>query len=496
VISAAAYFYTYASSQVLVPLIIILLFIVDTKYHWKQRRYLWPAILLGLVLAIPAIRFNLGPVDGFHGQMGALDSYLLKSLPLGEKISIFFKEYLSAFNPTFWLSPDINELIRHRLKGHGYFPQIFAPFLLLGFLLNLIRITNPVFRCLFICAIAIPVPGALCNQTISRLLTMTIPFTLWTVIGLDWLVVRLKTWPPILALLMAGLSFTTITMAVDALKNGPLWYREYSLYGLQFGTRHLFETEIPLVLKKYPHSMLRVTPNFANDPDSLIIFFLTPQECRHVKINSLDLMRYSEIQPNDIFVLTRDEYNALIQTGKFEQPTVLHTLAYPDASIGFYFLKLQYVENIKEIFEAERQRRLELVRTTAVVDGINVKIGYSTLDMGSIGNIFDEDPSSLARGLEANPFILEMEFDTAKAITRLGVNFGTMRSNLLITLTAPDLSESKVDKNIDGREASGLQWISFDSKKVVKKIKILIRNPDGTEVDHIHIFGMKFDYAA
>ena len=73
---------------------------------------------------------------------------------------------------------------------------------------------------------------------------------------------------------------------------------------------------------------------------------------------------------------------------------------------------------------AEARAGLEV--TPVELDGQLVDLLYSKLDMGAPANIFDGDVSTLARGLEANPFVLEFPFPEPRPIGGLSADFAHM----------------------------------------------------------------------
>ncbi len=86
---------------------------------------------------------------------------------------------------------------------------------------------------------------------------------------------------------------------------------------------------------------------------------------------------------------------------KFKPIVVDEIVPYPDGTAGFYVRGLEYVDNISAIFAAERELRRELVRESVLFDGEPLIVAHSVFDGGSAQNIFDGDPFTLARGLEA-----------------------------------------------------------------------------------------------
>ncbi len=492
VLSASAFFYTYASSQLVLPLIAIALLFTDFKYHWQNRKKLLLPVILAAVLLIPAILFTFGSGAGFNGQFVALDSFAIKEITLSEKLSIFFHNYYDAINPYYWLSPDSNELIRHRLLGRGHFPVMFVPFLLTGLLVSICRISNPVYRCILICAVMIPVPVGIFNLNITRILTLTVPFTLWTVIGLDFLLSKLKhaTFLVLPAALMLGIY--SVNMSLDAVKNGATWYDDYGLYGLQYGTRQIFEQSVPEIFKQHPEATIHISPDFANDPTALLNFFIPEKQRSKVLISQPDPMKFNHISKDDVFIMETYKYQQIIDSGKFKTPVILGSLAYPNGQTGFYYLKLEHIDNIHEVLAAEKEARKKPLETRLIVNGQPALVRYSRLDMGEPGNIFDHDILTLARGLEDNPFMLEIELEQPIKISKLGISFGWSYTETDLTIISPDLRETKNRIVVDATNQIDQTWIEIPSQ-LAKTIKLKINSPHSIGDDHLHIFDLRFE---
>lgn len=78
------------------------------------------------------------------------------------------------------------------------------------------------------------------------------------------------------------------------------------------------------------------------------------------------------------------------------------------------------------ISATEKAARATPVIEEFTLNGETIKISHPRLDMGEVKNLFDHDTSTLVRGLEANPFVLDFEFPQAKAIKGLALDFGGM----------------------------------------------------------------------
>jgi hypothetical protein len=150
---------------------------------------------------------------------------------------------------------------------------------------------------------------------------------------------------------------------------------------------------------------------------------------------------------------------------------------------------MRYVENVDEIFRAEREARRQLLEEPATMNGQEVVVRHSQLDMGQIANIFDGDDSTLMRGLEANPLVLELTFPEPRSVSSLGLTVASMDFKLKIETTpanggAPSSSEMSYrglppDPHVDLALPGGAQTIS--------KLRIEITNLNEGETAHIHV---------
>ena len=92
----------------------------------------------------------------------------------------------------------------------------------------------------------------------------------------------------------------------------------------------------------------------------------------------------------------------------------------------FAFTRLASMNNVGDTFATEGVKRADLVVDELSLNGETIQIAYSHLDMGQVKDLFDHDTTTLARGLEANPMVLDFEFPTPRPITGLMMDFGRM----------------------------------------------------------------------
>jgi hypothetical protein len=164
-------------------------------------------------------------------------------------------------------------------------------------------------------------------------------------------------------------------------------------------------------------------------------------------------------------------------------------MAYPDGQPGFYFVRMRYADNVDTIFAAERQARQALREDTATLDGQQIIVRHSLLDVGQVADVFDGDDHTLMRGMEANPLIIELAFPSPRTVGRLGITVASMDFTLKAIATPADGSAPRdaamtyrnmpADPHVDLALPGGAQPVS--------KLRLEITNLNQGEVANIHV---------
>jgi len=506
----ALVFYTYSPGQLIIVVSGIFLLLSDMRYHWQQRKVALRGLLLLGVLVLPFLRYYLNYPDALLQHLTTRAPFWMEDVPFVDKLERFFQEYLSAFDPRYWFIPNRNDLDRHLMQGYGHLSLWMAPITLLGLLVSLFRLRSPATRAVLLALLAAPAGSALVEVGITRILVLIIPAVLMMTIGLNqalewlvrftaWVVKRLRGVDPqpeniyrthtVLALLLAvSLIWANLAMLRDALVNGPLWYQDYTLAGMQYGARQLFSA-VQEYYESHPGVEMIVTPNWTNGADAVANFFL-PTEAP-VRLGSVEghIFQHFPLTDQMVFVVMPDELDKVIASGKFEQVTIELTLNYPNGQPGFYFIRLRYVENIDEILAAERESRRFLLEDTFTIDGQLVDVRYSMLDMGNIELLFDGNPRTVARTLEANPFIVELIFAEARPVS--GVSIGLGASNMqvrVIVTTDPGGDMLTFDTSFTGSVSEPVLELDFGEQLRAGMIRFEILNPNAAEPTNIHVW--------
>ncbi len=492
ILFGALAFYGHPSMHIIVVATGLLLLLSDFRHHWRNWRIGGLAVLFIIVLAVPFIRFQLDHSDQAVDYLRVRDSYWLRDIPLTEKLQQFSQEYTLGLNPAYWYDPeDSHDLIRHRMKDYGKILPVTLPFAALGLALCLRHIRSSTHRAVLIAILAAPTSGALVAMGTLRAVVIVIPVALLTAIGLAAvleLLTKRVAYRPLAILVFAVLSIGNLAMLGDALANGPTWYKNYGLYGMQYGAKQVFG-DIKEVLQDSPQTEVLVSPAWTNGFDTVLRFFL-PNEPR-VRTGIIDAFNRTRFDLNDnmLFVIPHDEYGVLVDNPKFTNIRVEKIIKYPDGTDGFFFVRLNYSPEADAIIAAEVAARRQPVQEDFILDGQTISSVHSRFDMGTMAAMFDGDIATLARTAEANPALIELTFPEPRPLSGLAVFTGLTNMTLTATIFGDEAAEpvvySETFQNLPPDRTVELNFAS--PPKPTKKIRIEVTNLNAPAFDHIHI---------
>ena len=497
VTSGAATFYSYSNGQGVMFVTCLLLLVVDWRYHWRVVTRHRGAAALGLVVlllvAAPYLRFRfvLHP-EMMDLHLQDLESYWVDDTPTREKVGTFVRTYLRGVSPGYWFSEDLNELERHRMLGYPHLPLWLAPAVLLGLLVSIVRSPrSAAHRLVLIAGLAAPFSASLVGLRITRVLAMVVPATLAATLGLDQLRRWLARYLPdrmIEIAVAVGLASTSIAMTRDALVNGPLWFRDYGLHGLQWGSKELFGELNRHLATAPPDSMIAISHLWANNTNAFGDFFLDGDDLRNVHWIVMDEIlrdRLWEVQPTTLFVLTPHEFARAQESPKLLIEDDFSVIPDPAGQPGFYLVRLAYTTEADALFAAEREQRRQLADAIVTIDGARVKVRHPKLDKGGIGNAFDGDTRSLARTLDGNPTTLVLSFPEPRSVTGVRFHLWTDHYNVDIRATRSNGEVVVVRGDyITGMPPEAFEVLFDDAIPDVMQLKFHVAKPGDV---HIHM---------
>lgn len=509
----ACAFYAYSPGQVIMVITGLLLVIADAHYHWEHRKTVLIGLGLLVLLAVPYLRFMLTGGEATLQHLALLNSYWVKPIPLLEKVGMYLLRYLKGFNPLYWFCPNPIllekiwpqiqlptwlfsnqlDLSRHIMKGYGHILPITFPFWITGLARCVRRFKDPAHRTLLLASLAAPSGAAIVDWGITRGMVFIIPTLLIITLGWDsayqWLGNKYSnlTYAPITLGLFLILTAYSFWMLGDALKNGPTWYDDYGLGGMQYGARQVFERAEAIALKE-PETTVLVSSTWANASDVLMRYFT--DDLPNVRMGNINAFgyQYQSLDRRYLFVMTEEDLNYVKESGKFMNVTIEETLPYPDGRVGFYFVRLEYVPDIESILAKERAERQALRTENLTLLGQLVRVEYPALDMNEIKHVFDGDPASVVRTLEANPLRLVLTFEEPVQINAITLIVGGTPTRV----TASSYYQEKVlESKAQQVEQAAVKreiLLTFSSPTLADQLEIEVLNTHDGEIAHVHLW--------
>ena len=488
----ACAFYSYAPLQLVVVATGLVLLIVDWRYHFQDKKSLLFGLVALLLLALPYFLFQLNHQQALSNHLHLLRSYWLSDIPLLNKLGIFLGKWLQGLNPLYWFFPNQTDLVRHQMKGLGHLPWFFLPFFLVGLWQSIKNWKEPACRLALIALFVAPLGAAIADIAITRVLVMVVPFSLLIFLGLNQTLEFLRN-KNLLRNLPAyfsaiAIAIFSIWMGWYAIVKGPLWYSDYGLYGMQWGGQQLSQ-KISEFIQDNPQSKLKLSPAWANNTDIIMRYFLgDPLPLEIGTIREFDLY-YQELDPNQVFIVTPEEYSWLVQNPKFDQIEVLDSQEWPDGRKGFIFLRLEYSPQARQIFEVDLQQRRQPEVSEFDMLGQQVNITYSRLDLGTIAHISDGDNATPLRTFEANPLVISIEFPQPIELQKVTAMVGAPATRLCAAITLDKSGQKLIfAETLPSSDQIRPITISFGETYQVSQLKIWVESINEPEPTHVHLW--------
>jgi hypothetical protein len=444
ILFAGLAFYSYSGGQLIIAGTGLLFLISDFRYHWRNRRTILFSLPLVILFALPYVRFQIQHSGETYYHLRMLDSYWLHDIPLHEKLLIFLKNYLRGINPAYWYWPNDHDLSRHLMKNYGHILPVIFPIAFIGLVVSLRSFRSSMYRAVLIACLAAPLGGSIVGIGITRVLTFVVPASILASLGLIPItqrLARLTTNKRMALSLFALLAIINFAMLMDAQVNGPTWYRDYGLGGMQYGGEQVFGA-VQEHLGAFPEDTVFVSPSWANGTHILHQFFLPNEPRVHLGNQSNFLNEERDLDENTLLVLTPDEYAEALKSDKLENIRLLRTLPYPDGTPGFFFTRMRYSAEAEEIFAEEHAARLLPITEEFTLEGRSVQIQHPLFDLGELHHLFDGDEFTFVRTWEANPTLIVLTFEEPRLLRGISLTTGSMDIDLSVRVFPNDEEES------------------------------------------------------
>jgi hypothetical protein len=491
-------FYSYTSGEIVMVVTGLLLLVSDIRYHWQQRLTALKGLGVLILLALPFVRFILAHPTEYAARVDMYGSYVGRNISIIEKALTFLGKLLAGLNPLYWFFPNSQDLPMYVMKGYGHLLWPMLPFALLGLWLVLRNIRRSEYRTMLLALLAVPTAPALVTMAVYRALAIIIPLVLLTMLGfsacLEWLEKK-RARAGALAAYVALLVLVVFSagMLRDALVNGPRWFRDYGIDGMQWGSSQVFTTARDYAVKN-PNTLVSISPNWTFTSEVLRLFYVA--DVQNIIIGTADayMADYKTGIENVLFVLTPGDYEKTVNSNWFTSPQIEKIISYPDGNPGFYFVRLQYRDDIEQIVAAEKEKRLRLIEQDITLNGEQVHVSYSPLDAGPIDNAFDGDPGTLVKSGGANPLVIVVEFPTVHQLSGLTVKVGSEPVQVTVLLTGDGGND--LGKFVQGAEGNvnGFKDVNvdFSGALAVKKLRFELWDIYAPVPSNVHAWEITF----
>lgn len=544
---AAAAFYSYSNGQAIIGLLVLALAVVDAPYHLRQIRetrdeirvksarsdrisYLVSRIsyfvsryrlvllvVLALLLIWPYVRFRMAYPTDLSYHLRSLNSYWFNDISTAEKLGQFADRYLYGLSPAYWFRPNDHDLARHRMVGYyGHMRPEFLPLIVLGIVVAVGGMfgkgegekgrRGAGYRVVLLALLAAPVGAALVDIAVTRVLSVVVPATLLAGIGIDWILVRLarlgrgegekgrkgeraRGSAVVAAGAFVVLALMSLGMLRLALSEGPTWFTDYTMGGMQYGARQLFGI-IEERLAADPATRVMLTPDWANGTTMFPQFFLTPEQQARVQTFNVDAFigEKRELTPDMLFIMMPAEVDRARAGGKFERVDIEGEIPYPDGRTGFYLVRLAYMPDIDAVFAAELEELRRPVTEPGTLDGAPVTVTHTRFEAGQLSDLFDGDTFTLVRHISANPVRYEIIFDAPRPVSGLALDLGSMDAGVAVTLIAPDGQSAAYSQEFRGLGPDPHIELPFpDPPPLVASMTLELRDLNRGEDVKIHV---------
>lgn len=544
---AAAAFYSYSNGQAIIGLLVLALAVVDAPYHLRQIRetrdeirvksarsdrisYLVSRIsyfvsryrlvllvVLALLLIWPYVRFRMAYPTDLSYHLRSLNSYWFNDISTAEKLGQFADRYLYGLSPAYWFRPNDHDLARHRMVGYyGHMRPEFLPLIVLGIVVAVGGMfgkgegekgrRGAGYRVVLLALLAAPVGAALVDIAVTRVLSVVVPATLLAGIGIDWILVRLarlgrgegekgrkgeraRGSAVVAAGAFVVLALMSLGMLRLALSEGPTWFTDYTMGGMQYGARQLFGI-IEERLAADPATRVMLTPDWANGTTMFPQFFLTPEQQTRVQTFNVDAFigEKRELTPDMLFIMMPAEVDRARASGKFERVDIEGEIPYPDGRTGFYLVRLAYMPDIDAVFAAELEELRRPVTEPGTLDGAPVTVTHTRFEAGQLSDLFDGDTFTLVRHISANPVRYEIIFDAPRPVSGLALDLGSMDAGVAVTLIAPDGQSAAYSQEFRGLGPDPHIELPFpDPPPLVASMTLELRDLNRGEDVKIHV---------
>ncbi len=126
--------------------------------------------------------------------------------------------------------------------------------------------------------------------------------------------------------------------------------------------------------------------------------------------------------------------------------------------------------------------------------GQQVPVEYSRIDMAKITSAFDGDPRSLTRTLQANPFVIKLDFPVPVPISEIITTIGSPATRITVAITRSDGTQAEYQVEVQELSQSIRPVpLAFGEQEDVSTLTLSILSINEPEPTHVHVWEISFE---
>jgi 4-amino-4-deoxy-L-arabinose transferase-like glycosyltransferase len=419
---AGVCFYCYTPARGWIVCAVLLLGLVNWRYHWSNRRMCAAAIGLGLVVLCPFIVFSISDPDAAQRRLNAVGFGEFKALNTYNKFVHVAEGYMAVLDPRYWftLKGTLQGVgPRHYIPGLNSIPLWLVLFFALGaaviIFCNISRIRQRSFVCFLL---AVPLPASVVTVNHERVMPVGAIYLLVCVIGLVWAFERLARYLPKRGWIVPGVAvvFSLIYQFffhAYVHKDSAARYGNYGFYGTQSGSRALYGW---ILNNEKIFNKIYIAQGTFNGPEVMAGFYL-PKGVYSKVINGFQKNIWDgsrEITEKELWIASRDEID---EWRELRSPIQIRSLAILEDPAGNPLYEIVEL-SVQDGYSSWRYNKIaakQLRKSTLEISVISVgkdrfTVSHPPFASGSIETLFRNQAGVVARVDEINPAMFIFKF--------------------------------------------------------------------------------------
>ena len=124
-----------------------------------------------------------------------------------------------------------------------------------------------------------------------------------------------------------------------------------------------------------------------------------------------------------------------------------------------------------------------------MLDGQQVSVAHSILDINEIDHAFDGDPTTLIRTLEANPLKIVLSYPEPVQFQSATLLIGGPPTRVTVTALLAGEELTSLSEEVGQSPVTRELTLAFDEQLTVDEIRIEVLSVHDGEVSHVHSLG-------